>query len=158
MQENEKQKNMFVIIVVVVLAALGIFLYVKSQTGLKTVNNTSEKMETSKSVPSETGINGETSQSTKTPDGTTVQNTEAKVEIKGFAFNPATITVKVGTKVTWTNQDAVAHTATSVDGKSFDTVLLNQGETGSFTFDKVGTYDYICTPHPKMQATIIVVE
>ncbi len=158
MQENEKQKNMFVIMVVVVLAGLGIFLYVKSQTGLKTVNNTSEKMETSKSVPSETGANGETSQSTKTPDGTTVQNTEAKIEIKGFAFNPATITVKVGTKVTWTNQDTVAHTATSVGSTTFDTGLLNQGVSGSYTFDKVGTYDYICTPHPRMQAKVIVVE
>ncbi len=158
MQENEKQKNIFVIIVVVVLAGLGIFLYVKSQTGLKTVNNNIEKTETSNSVPNETETNGETSQSTRTPDGSVVQGTEIKIEIKDFAFSPATITVKVGTKVTWTNQDSVAHTATSVDGTTFDTGLLNQGESGSFTFDKVGTYDYICTPHPRMQAKVIVVE
>ena len=150
MDENEKGKNKFVIIVVVALAALGIFLYIKSQTGLKSVDNTSEKTETSKSVPNET----ETSQSTTTPSDTVVQ----KVEVKEFAFNPVTITVKVGTKVTWTNKDSVAHTATSDDGSTFDTGLLNQGESGSFTFDKVGTYGYHCTPHPNMKASIIVVE
>ena len=148
MEENEKGKNTFVIIVVVVLAALGVFLYVKSQTGLKPIDNTSEKTETS----------GETSQSTVAPSDTIVQGTEAKIEIKGFAFSPAIITVKVGTKVTWTNQDSVAHTATSDDSTTFDTGLLNQGESGSFTFDKVGTYEYHCTPHPRMTAKIIVVE
>lgn len=157
MQENEKSKNLFVIIVVVVLAALGIFLYIKSQTGLKNLSNV-ENNETTNSIPDETGTNSETSQSTITPSGTVVQGTEVNVEIKDFAFSPSTITVKVGTKVTWTNQDSVAHTATSVGGTTFDTGLLNQGQSGSFTFDKVGTYDYICTPHPRMQAKVIVVE
>ena len=137
---------MFVVIVVVALAALGIFLYIKSQNGGNPVEVTPEKIETTTSQ--------ETTQSTVTPSDTVVQ----EIEVKEFAFNPVTITVKVGTKVTWTNKDSVAHTATSDDGTAFDTGLLNQGESGSFTFDKVGTYGYHCTPHPNMKASIIVVE
>ena len=57
------------------------------------------------------------------------------VEIKGFAFNPPTITVPAGTTVTWTNQDAAPHTATA-DDKSFDTGRLDQGKSASVTFDK----------------------
>ena len=77
------------------------------------------------------------------------------VEIKNFAFGPKTITIKKGTKVAWTNQDSVSHTATADDG-SFDTGLLAKGESGSVTFDKVGTFSYHCTPHPNMKAAIIV--
>jgi plastocyanin len=77
------------------------------------------------------------------------------VEIKGFAFNPATITVPVGTTVTWTNQDAAPHTATA-DDKSFDTGRLDQGQSGSVTFDMPGTYTYTCTFHPNMKGTVVV--
>jgi plastocyanin len=77
------------------------------------------------------------------------------VEIKGFAFNPATITVPAGTTVTWTNQDAAPHTATA-DDKSFDTGRLDQGQSGSFTFDTPGTYTYTCTFHPNMKGTVVV--
>ncbi len=77
------------------------------------------------------------------------------VEIKGFAFAPATLTVKVGDTVTWANKDMVGHSATADDG-SFDTGVLSQGETGSFTFTKPGTYTYHCTPHPNMKGTIVV--
>jgi plastocyanin len=77
------------------------------------------------------------------------------VEIKGFAFNPATITVPAGTTVTWTNQDAAPHTATA-DDKSFDTGRLDQGQGGTVTFDTPGTYTYTCTFHPNMKGTVVV--
>ncbi len=78
------------------------------------------------------------------------------VTISDFKFAPASITVNVGDTVTWTNKGPTAHTATGKD-KSFDTGLLQKGETGSFTFKKAGTYAYICTPHPYMKATVKVV-
>lgn len=80
---------------------------------------------------------------------------EAAVKITNFAFSPKTITVKKGTTVTWTNDDSVSHTATSDDG-SFDTGMLAKGESGSVTFDKTGTFNYHCTPHPNMKGTIVV--
>lgn len=80
---------------------------------------------------------------------------KASIEIKNFAFSPKTLTVKKGTRITFTNQDSVGHTATSDDG-NFGTEILAKGESESVTFDKAGTYTYHCTPHPYMKATIIV--
>jgi plastocyanin len=91
----------------------------------------------------------------------------AAAAIVGFAFSPPTLTIKVGTKVTWTNNDASPHTITSTDGPStsakttgsFDSGAVNRGQSFSFTFDKAGTYYYECTFHasmPTMHATVIV--
>lgn len=78
------------------------------------------------------------------------------VEIADFAFAPATLTITVGDTVTWTNRDAVAHTATSTTGV-FDSRDLEQGESYSVTFTAPGTYDYLCTPHPSMTGRVVVV-
>jgi plastocyanin len=78
------------------------------------------------------------------------------VEISNFAFSPATLTVPVGTKVTWTNKDSASHTVTSDDGKTFDSKGMAQGATYSFTFTTAGTFAYHCAVHPMMTATVIV--
>ena len=77
------------------------------------------------------------------------------VAIKGFAFSPANITVTVGTTVTWTNSDQDAHTVTATGG-AFGSQALNTGAHYTFTFTKPGTYDYLCTIHPFMTATVVV--
>ena len=77
------------------------------------------------------------------------------VEIKDYAFTPPTLTVPAGTTVTWTNDDAVPHTATGQDG-SFDSGNLNPGESFSFTFHTPGSYPYVCQYHAGMQGTIVV--
>jgi nitrite reductase (NO-forming) len=41
------------------------------------------------------------------------------------------------------------HTVTPVDGV-FDSGFLNEGETWSYTFEKQGEFEYLCTPHPWM--------
>jgi len=76
-----------------------------------------------------------------------------EIEIKGFAFNPATITVKKGTTVKWTNKDGIKHTAT---GSGFDTGSLSKEGSGSTTFNEAGTFNYVCSIHPSMKGTIIV--
>ena len=81
----------------------------------------------------------------------------AKVEIVDFAYDPDPVTVQVGGKVTWLNQDADAHTATAEDG-SFDTGTLEEGKLKSETFKQAGTYTYICDFHPDMHGTVEVVE
>lgn len=78
-----------------------------------------------------------------------------EITIQDFAFSPASLTVPVGTKVVWTNKDGSGHTVTSNDG-TLKSKLLGQGEKFEFVFSKAGTYDYFCTPHPFMQAKIIV--
>jgi plastocyanin len=77
------------------------------------------------------------------------------VEIKGFAFDPASLTVTPGTKVTWSNDDSTSHTATADDG-SFDTGTIKQGSKVSATLRKPGTYSYVCQFHPFMKGTITV--
>lgn len=77
------------------------------------------------------------------------------VMIQNFAFQPKDITVKVGTKITWTNMDTAPHTATASDG-SFDTGNLTTGQSASVTFTKAGDYAYFCAVHPKMTAMVHV--
>jgi plastocyanin len=79
------------------------------------------------------------------------------VAIKNFAFSPAALKVKVGTTVTWTNQDTDAHTVTSAgSGGPLHSAALNTHATYSYTFTKPGTYSYLCTIHPFMTATVEV--
>lgn len=84
--------------------------------------------------------------------------TAGTVTIQNFAFVPQTLTVKAGTKVTWTNNDTTQHDVTSTDGPAIDAATtstfasgtLNQGDSFSFTFTKAGTYYYECTIHASM--------
>lgn len=75
------------------------------------------------------------------------------INIQNFAFSPGTLTVKKGTTVTWTNNDSVSHQIKSV---TVNSSLLSQGQTFSFIFNDVGTFDYTCAPHPSMKGKIIV--
>lgn len=74
-----------------------------------------------------------------------------------WRYEPATLTVKVGTTVTWTNAGAVAHTATADDGKTFDSGLMRPKATFSITLKTAGTFAYHCTYHRWMKGTIIAV-
>ncbi len=79
------------------------------------------------------------------------------VTIDNFEFTPATITVTVGTKVSWTNRDDMVHTVVAGD-KSFRSEALDTGDAFSFTFEKAGTFDYFCSIHPRMTGRVIVKE
>lgn len=79
------------------------------------------------------------------------------VTIQNFAFSPASITVKKGTKVTWTNKDTVAHTVTENDGQAGPSSGdLDLNASYSFTFTKTGTFQYHCAIHPGMTGTVTV--
>lgn len=79
------------------------------------------------------------------------------VAIKNFAFSPAKLKIKVGTTVTWTNQDTDAHTVTSTgSGGPLRSAALATHATYRHTFTKPGTYTYLCTIHPFMTATVEV--
>jgi quinohemoprotein ethanol dehydrogenase len=82
------------------------------------------------------------------------------VAIVDFGFNPGVIIVPPGTTVTWTNTGEIEHTVTeaAADKKKplFDSGLLKPGQSFSYTFDKPGTYDYYCEPHPFMRGIVVV--
>ncbi len=93
---------------------------------------------------------------TPAPGGTPPANAppaSSSIEISGFAFSPAEVTVAKGTTVTWTNKDSVGHTITS---SSFDSGTISSGGKFSFTFAQAGTYDYYCAIHPSMKGKITV--
>ena len=59
--------------------------------------------------------------------------------------------------MTWTNEDDVPHTVTIKSGpESFDSGTLQKGATFEHTFTKPGTYEYKCSIHPSMSATVVV--
>ena len=81
---------------------------------------------------------------------------ESKIEIKDFAFNPQTITVKSGEKITWVNRDEEPHTIVSV-GKQFKkSSALDTDQTYTIVAGAPGTYSYFCSVHPKMTGMIVV--
>ena len=80
---------------------------------------------------------------------------QARVEIKDFAYQPATLTVRTGTTVTWINHDDELHTVTASAGR-FASPGLEHDETFFRRFAEAGTYTYFCALHPRMTATIIV--
>ncbi len=78
-----------------------------------------------------------------------------EVKIDNFSFGPATLTVPVGTSVTWTNRDDIPHTVVSTEGV-FKSKVLDTDEKFTFTFSKAGNYPYFCSIHPKMTGKVIV--
>ena len=79
----------------------------------------------------------------------------ATVQIKDFKYNPPALTVHVGDRVTFVNDDDEAHTVTATD-KSFDSEGLDTAGTWQHVFTKPGTYHYFCELHPYMKAAIVV--
>lgn len=100
-------------------------------------------------------------------------NSANVVKVENYVFSPAQITVAAGTTVTWVNKDTVGHTITEGDADSpkqaarrvFDSsnqaqtgqpMLIEPGQSWSFTFTTPGTYQYYCIPHPFMKGQITV--
>jgi plastocyanin len=81
------------------------------------------------------------------------------------AFDPDTMTVKKGDKITVTNKDTLPHTVTSGTGpsdpnsaKQFDTSIMEAGATADIDTTKLnpGQYPFHCTVHPYMTGKLVV--
>jgi plastocyanin len=83
------------------------------------------------------------------------QPTTAAVHIANFTFAPATLTVRPGTTVTWTNDDDIPHTVAATGG-GFRSKVLDTGNSYSFTFTKAGEFQYFCSIHPHMTGKVVV--
>ncbi len=92
-----------------------------------------------------------------TPAGPSAPVAGNAVYIDNFAFAPATITVRAGSTVTWTNRDEEPHTVVANDG-TFHSPGMGSQATFSFTFPKAGTFEYVCSIHPFMRATVVVTQ
>jgi plastocyanin/uncharacterized membrane protein len=89
------------------------------------------------------------------PGGGSQPESEA-VMITDYKYSPAKITVPAGSKVTWMNHDADAHTITSKSGGPLSSSNLAKGGTFAYTFSTPGTYDHHCAIHPQMTGTVTV--
>jgi plastocyanin len=82
---------------------------------------------------------------------------DATIHIDNFAFNPPTLRVSAGTKVTWVNRDDMIHTTVdAATPRAFKSDPMDTDQSYSFVFAKAGTYHYFCSMHPQMMGTIIV--
>ncbi len=75
---------------------------------------------------------------------------------KGGAFEPAQLTVKVGTTVRCTNASGNIHNLTFADGAIQPSPIMYGGATFDYTISRAGTYQYRCTFHPGMDGTVVV--
>lgn len=77
------------------------------------------------------------------------------VAIEDMRYNPQTLTVRRGDRVTWINEDLVPHTVTADDG-TFDSHLIQPGSSWTHVARKPGEYDYKCSLHVTMKGKILV--
>src|SRR6266496_1517168 len=76
-------------------------------------------------------------------------------EMMQWTYSPTSLTVTAGTSVTWSNGGTQAHSITSPD-QLFDSRLMDNGKSWTYTFETPGTFRYFCVPHPWMKGTIVV--
>ncbi|MBA2421324.1 MAG: cupredoxin domain-containing protein [Thermoleophilaceae bacterium] len=99
------------------------------------------------------GTDADKKESTASGGGATPSD---KVMIKGFEYGPPNVAVKTGAKLTFLNQDSAKHTASDKMSDAFDTGTLQKGQSKTVTFDKPGTYAYICEFHVFMKGKVTV--
>jgi plastocyanin len=75
----------------------------------------------------------------------------------GFCFSPASISIQVGSTLTWSNTTTVTHTATADPPGTWDTGLVAPTQTTTpITFQVAGSFPYHCSIHPSMKGTVVV--
>jgi amicyanin len=108
-------------------------------------------------MPAMPGMQEPPAAGSATPADSPAPQAGTSVSISDFKFNPATLTVPVGTTVTWTNQDEEPHTVAAKDG-SFHSPGMDTHGTYSYKFTAPGSFDYICSIHPFMVGTVVVTQ
>ena len=155
---------MYIIIAIAVLGVLASSYYIRSSIeGTADSNETGQAEESIK--PSGQTDEGATKFADPKEAGSMASQSGSQapivqISIENYQFTLKNITVKKGTMVTWTNRDAVAHTATIDDNSKAGpkSPLLEQGESYMYTFDTIGSFAYHCAPHPYMKGTVTVIE
>jgi amicyanin len=146
-------KTLVTLLVIVVVIIGGYYLFANHNSS--TQNTTQTPVDNSQSTVNNAPVTtSPTPQPTPTP--TTPTQATVVINIKNFAFNPSTVTIKAGTIVTWVNNDSAPHTVTSDSGSLLHSSTLSPGQSFSFTFANTGTFNYHCSIHPMMHGQIVV--
>ena len=130
-----KISMILVIVIAVLLVGGGIYYFLQN-------SNTNEENSSEDNLP----------ENNNQEDSGTTHN----IEISGFVFLPASLTISKGDIVIWTNEDSTPHTITSDNGDELDSENFRKGETYSHAFDEIGSFGYHCAIHPNMKGEIIV--
>jgi plastocyanin len=141
----------FLVVIAVAAAAVAVVL----------TNKNDNNKNTNTTPPAATSQNDQnTTQGTNNTAPSPQSSQENKVSIVSMNFSPASLSVKKGSSVTWTNDDSVAHTVTADTGTDhgLNSGNINPGETYVFTFSDKGTFAYHCELHPSMTGTVTVRE
>jgi plastocyanin len=147
-----------------VMAAVSFFAIGCASTSTKSTASDSTAVVTASAAtptptPTSAASGGATStqptSATTTTASTASASATSAVAVADFAFKPASVTVKVGSTVVWTNGDSFAHSIHS-NGGVFDEQRMNKGESAKVTFTKAGTFAYICGIHNSMTGTVVV--
>lgn len=134
-------KRVWIVVLIVLVLAGGVaFAVARSNKGDNATND------------------GSTATATSTAPSSSAPTQTNEVTIENMSFSPAKISVKKGTKVTWTNKDDTTHTVTSDTGKAMDSGSLDRGESYSVSFDTAGTFTYHCSFHTSMTGSVEVTE
>lgn len=123
--------------------------------GLAACGSSSSSSSTKTSPPASTAAAPTTTAAAGTPSTAGPASGAVKVDIANFKYVPATLTVKTGARVTFTNSDSAPHTATARNS-AFDTGTLMKGQSRTLTLSKPGSYAIYCTFHPFMSGTVVV--
>jgi len=136
-----------IIVVIIVAVIIGYVLIKPSNTNTATNQN----------APTSGNSAGSETTNPNPPTGNSNSPKTVTIEISNFAFNPASVTINKGDSVVWLNKDTMAHTVTSDSGSSeLGSSPITSGQTYTHTFDTTGSFNYHCSIHTSMKATITV--
>lgn len=144
----------WIILAIVVVVLVGGIIYYSgnSYKAPQTPLNLNTTPNINNLVPENPNLNT----TTTTPTTTSSSPETYQVDIQNFAFSPSSLTIKVGDKVTWTNNDPTPHTVTSDSGSELGSSSLSTSQTYSHTFNTKGEFDYHCSIHTMMKGKVIV--
>ncbi|MES2315705.1 MAG: plastocyanin/azurin family copper-binding protein [Patescibacteria group bacterium] len=149
-----QNKKLIVAVVIVIVVILGLYFLMRGTS--TEVTPTPEGTNTTGSNTN--GSNTPTSNPTGviTPSPAAPALAYHPISITGYAFSPATITIKKGDTLTWTNMDHSGHSILGDNNVGPISGTLNFQDTYSYTFSTVGTFKYHCGFHSTMKGTVIV--
>lgn len=110
-------------------------------------------------MEAEAPVMEETSEAMEEPVMEKSEGSVVEVSMANLAYSPATVTIKVGDSVRWTNVEATPHTVTStLVNYKYDSGTLRQGQSFTQKYTLPGTYSYKCAFHGAMRGTVVVEE
>lgn len=158
-----KNSLIIAVVVVAVLIVAGIITGILLST--KGTNENNQGSQQGQGISNLGESSGQASSNESSGTGQSQQEGQGQVQempqtyninIANFAFSQKEIRIKKGDRIVWTNKDSASHTVTSDSGSELGSGFLSNEESYSHTFNTAGTFSYHCSPHPYMQAKVIV--